>query len=344
MTENNYLKWLPSVGSCWWCDSAVVDEVAAAVKNGATGVTTNPLLVSRSLYANPEYWRPHLTGLDGLSGDARVEEIIRRVTLRLAELLLPAYRESAGAQGYVCAQVDPNLAGQREPMLEMARRLHRWGPNIAVKLPGTAAGLDVMEACAAEGIVTVGTVSFTAAQAVAIALRQHRGALRAKRSGQTPPPAAFSVVMVGRLDDYLRDLAHDAEVPVEPEDLLWAGAAAIKRAYATVRAAGFASKLMPAGMRGTYHVLELAGADMSMSIAPAIQDGLSTQSGPYQRHIDDPIPAAALTRLAGIPEFRRAYDPEGMSPADFIAFGPTQKTLSQFIEAGWQRIGVFTCR
>ena len=84
-----------------------------------------------------------------------------------------------------------------------AARLNGWAPNIAVKLPATAAGLDVMEACAAEGIVTVGTVSFTAAQAVAVAMRQHRGALRAAEKG-VKPAAAFAVLMVGRLDDYLR--------------------------------------------------------------------------------------------------------------------------------------------
>jgi len=57
-----------------------------------------------------------------------------------------------------CAQVNPTKAGNREPMLAMARRLSQWAPNIAVKVPATAAGLDVLEDCAAEGITCTLTI------------------------------------------------------------------------------------------------------------------------------------------------------------------------------------------
>ncbi|MDR1060293.1 MAG: transaldolase family protein [Clostridiales bacterium] len=340
MPENLYLKWLASTESHWWCDSAVAAEVAGALENGATGVTTNPLLISRSLYGDPDFWRPHLDGVDALSGDVRAEEIIRRVTVCLAALLMPAYERTKGAQGFVCAQVAPALAGDREGMLDMALRLRAWAPNIAVKLPATAAGLDVMEACAAKGIATVGTVSFTAAQAVAVAARQHRGALRAERDG-IAPAAAFSVLMVGRLDDYLRDVALDQRAPVEPEDILWAGTAAIKNAYRTVRRAGFKSKLMPAGMRGAYHAIALAGADMSMSVSPSIAAELQKTLEPCAERAADEIPADVLTRLRAMPEFARAYEPFGLRPDEFLTFGATQKTLSQFVEAGWLRIREF---
>ena len=35
------------------------------------------------------------------------------------------------------------------------------------------------------------------------------------------------------------------------------------------------------------------------------------------------------------PDFVRAYEPDGMRPEEFITFGPTQRTLAQFIDAGW---------
>ena len=37
-----------------------------------------------------------------------------------------------------------------------------------------------------------------------------------------------------------------------------------------------------------------------------------------------------------MPEFVKAYEPDGMAPRDFISYGVTQRTLSQFIEAGWK--------
>ncbi|MDR1440338.1 MAG: transaldolase family protein [Clostridiales bacterium] len=338
--DNRYLKWLASTESCWWCDSASESDVSEALENGATGVTTNPLLISRSLCGDPSRWRPRMEGVDALEGDARAEEIIRRVTVRLAALLLPAYERTGGAQGFVCAQVAPSLAGDRDGMLEMALRLRAWAPNIAVKLPATCAGLDVIEECAAMGIPTVGTVSFTAAQAVAVAMRQHCGALRAERGG-VAPAAAFAVLMVGRLDDYLRDVALDRRAPVEPGDILWAGTAAIKSAYREVRRAGFRSKLMPAGMRGAYHASALAGADMSMSIGPPIAARLMDEREPYSERVDEDVPADALTRLRSIPEFARSFEPFAMRPDEFIGFGATQKTLSQFVEAGWLQIKAF---
>jgi hypothetical protein len=40
-------------------------------------------------------------------------------------------------------------------------------------------------------------------------------------------------------------------------------------------------------------------------------------------------------------EFVRAYEPDGMTPSEFISFGPTQRTLSQFSEAGWKLMESF---
>jgi transaldolase len=36
-----------------------------------------------------------------------------------------------------------------------------------------------------------------------------------------------------------------------------------------------------------------------------------------------------------MPEFVRAYEPDGLKPSEFVSYGVTQRTLSQFIEAGW---------
>ena len=61
---------------------------------------------------------------------------MRIVVTDAAKRLEPVYRRTAGAQGYVCAQVNPSLAGDRAAMEDMARRFDAWAPNIAVKLPG----------------------------------------------------------------------------------------------------------------------------------------------------------------------------------------------------------------
>ena len=339
MSSNAYLQWLSQTDSFWRNDNAEYDSMDPAIANGATGVTTNPLLIRRSLYGNPQFWRPFLDSAVGLSGDEKAEEILRCITVEIAKKFQPIYEKTGGEQGFVCAQVNPKKQGDTELMVEMGRRLAAWAPNIAVKLPGTAAGIRAIEQLAAEGVTTVGTVSFTVAQAVAIAAAQQRGLERCRAAGKKPGKA-FSVVMVGLLDDYLRDVAHDMRSPVAESDIICAGTAVIKRAYQICRDKGYESMLMPAGMRGGYHAVALAGARMSMSLSAGIHTALANEVE-FREHINDAVPADVIERLRTIPEFVRAYDPDALAPEEFIRYGCSQRTLSQFVDAGWGLIAEF---
>jgi len=339
MVTNKYLKWLSETDGYWWTDSAIYSTMDEAIENGATGVTTNPILVKNSLYADPEFWRPYLDSAKGLTGDAKAEEIIRCITVEIAKKYQPIYEATKGVQGYVCAQVNPKKQGNTEAMIEMGKRLASWAPNIAVKVPATAAGLRAIEELAAEGITTVGTVSFTTPQAVAIAAAQQRGLDRCRAAGKTPG-AAFSVIMVGRLDDYLRDIAQDMQADVAESDIIQAGTAAIKKAHAICKELGYESKLMPAGMRGGYHAVALAGSDMTFSLSAGILTALGKETE-LKFHFEEPVDARTIEALSTIPEFVRAYHVENLPEAEFIRFGASQRTLSQFVEAGWNMIASF---
>ena len=102
------------------------------------------------------------------------------------------YEKSKGRMGYVCAQVNPARAADRDCMLSMARRFHAWAPNIAVKLPATAAGLDVLEDCTAEGITATLTISYTVPQVIDIAERHRREIRRAEQNGKEPGKCALA--------------------------------------------------------------------------------------------------------------------------------------------------------
>ena len=340
MVTNKYLKWLSETDGYWWTDSAAFSTMDEAIENGATGVTTNPILVKNSLYADPDFWRPYLDSAKGLTGDAKAEEIIRCITVEIAKKFRPIYEATKGVQGYVCAQVNPKKQGNTEAMIEMGKRLAAWAPNIAVKVPATAAGLRAIEELAAEGITTVGTVSFTTPQAVAIAAAQQRGLDRCRAAGKTPG-AAFSVIMVGRLDDYLRDIAQDMQADVAESDIIQAGTAAIKKAHAICKERGYESKLMPAGMRGGYHAVALAGSDMTFSLSAGILTALGKETE-FKFHFEEPVEAKTIESLSTIPEFVRAYHVENLPEAEFIRFGASQRTLSQFVEAGWNMIADFS--
>lgn len=339
MIEDNYLRWLVGhTPTTWWHDSADPDELRRGLENGATGVTTNPVLTNQALRGQPALWAHAVRSVPvDLPPERRAEALMSHVVKNAAQMLLPQYEQTQGQWGYVCGQVNPNRAGDRETMLAMARRYHAWAPNIAVKLPVTAAGLDVLEECAADGITVTATISFTVPQVVAIAERYRRGLARARQAGKKTG-RCFAVIMIGRLDDYLREVALDRRAPVSEQDIRLAGLAVTKRAYRIYQERGYEAVLLVAALRGTYHMTELAGGKIIMSIHPRVQATLLQGDLPREMRIEAPVPKDAVERLMQVPDFVRAYEPDGMAPEDFISYGVTQRTLSQFIESGWSQL------
>jgi transaldolase len=337
---NTYLDWVvENTATQWWTDCADDAELDRGLERGCTGVTTNPVLIHAAVQKNRERWQdavgPQLT----MPPEQKAEALMRIAVTNATRKLMPHFEASRGRAGFVCAQVNPMRAGDRECMFGMARRLQAWAPNIAVKLPATAAGLDVLEDCAAEGMTTTATVSFTVPQAIAIAERHRRGAARAAAQGLSPGKC-FAVIMVGRLDDYLREVAHDGRVDVSEGDICQAGLAVTKRAYTIYKERGYEAVLLVAALRGTYHLTELAGADLLMSIHPAYQDPFVSEDFPREERIHREVAADVVDRLREMPDFVRAYEPDGMTAGEFIAFGATQRTLGQFAES-WKQLEQF---
>jgi len=341
--EQQYLRWIvENTKTSWWHDSVESSELALGIKRGAVGATSNPFLSHVALSRNREAWRDEIAAAlaQKLSPEAQAEALMRIAITHAAEQLNPEYERSAKRMGYVCAQVNPAHAGDREIMLPMAKRFSKWAPNVAVKLPATAAGLDVLADCAAEGITCTLTISYTVPQVIAIAERYREGLRRAQAAG-VEPGKCFAVIMIGRLDDYLRDVAHDARIAVSESDIRQAGLAVTKRAYAIFRERDYEAPLIVAALRGTYHMTELAGADVIMSIAVPYQEMLISPELPREERIDVEIPKDVIDRLSQLPEFVRAYEPDGMTPQDFITYGVTQRTLTQFYENGWKLLENF---
>lgn len=309
-----------------------------ALANKACSVTTNPILAASALKNNPVLQSQQAKALpDDAPANERAEANLKGVVQHAAKMFEPIYRASEGKQGYVCAQVNPALAADRDAMIATARRFHRWAPNIAVKFPATLAGLDAQEECIAEGITITSTVNYTVPQVIAAAERHRRGRQRAREAGKKPGEC-FAVVMIGRLDDYLREVARDNQIQVSEEDICQAGLAVVKRAYTIFKKKNYDATLLIAALRGTYHMTELVGGELLMSIHPTYQQQLLDPQVPQEQRIDKPIDRDVIERLNRIPEFARAYEPDGMQPREFITYGVVQKTLMQFQLAGWAKL------
>ena len=337
MIDNRYLQWLTSeTPSVYWHDSAVVSELDAAMANGACGLTTNPFLIASTLKAHPEFWNAELPGVDAaITGDARAQAWTGQTAAWLSAKVRPL-RSEERYRGYCCAQTNPARPGDRDATIAAAKAYGAYGNNIVVKVPATRAGIEAMEDCIALGLNAAATVSFTVAQALAAGEAVRRGSERARQNG-IEPGLGIAVVMVGRLDDYLRDVMQDTRAKVTEADIVWAGTAVIKRAYRIFRERQYDCMLMPAAARGSYHITRLAGARMIMSISPGIAAGLAGETD-LAPHIDEAVDPGILTRLMGMPEFVKAYEPHGLMPDEFITFGPSNRTLDQFVQCGWNML------
>ena len=333
--EHKYLRWLSGeTQSIYWHDSAIFAEEQEAYPNGAVGMTTNPFLVQSTLNADRDFWQERLDALPkDLSGDAKAEALIRTVTSFYAEQFLPVYKKGIPGKGFVCAQTNPNKIGDAAYMIDQMKRLAVMAPNIVIKVPATNAGIKTYEEGVALGFNMAATVSFTVPQVLEVGAAAARGKERALKNG-IKPGLTIAVLMAGRLDDYLRDVAQDTGASVSESDIVQAGIACLKKAYRIFNGRGYDTFLMPAGCRGANQVIELAGARMIFSIAPKIVKMLPSDT-PCVAKINIPVAQDVIDRLMTMPEFRKAYLEDGMTREEFITFGSANRTTDQFINDGW---------
>ena len=135
-------------------DTANIDQIRQAAKLGIiSGVTTNPNLVSKEAAADYQ---------------AAIKEICS---------IIP---------GPVSAEV---LVEGTQAMIEQARRISTWAPNIVIKIPATTAGLEATSVLARDNIKVNFTLCFSLNQALL-------GALAG---------ATYVSLFVGRLDDVGHD-------------------------------------------------------------------------------------------------------------------------------------------
>jgi transaldolase len=94
-----------------WNDSCAAAELEEAMRHGATGVTSNPVLVLDALRLEPEPWTGRIAELAAAAPAASDADLAWRiaeeVAVRGAALLEPVFRETHGRRGRISVQVDP---------------------------------------------------------------------------------------------------------------------------------------------------------------------------------------------------------------------------------------------
>ena len=320
-----------------WNDSCSIPELEYAISYGAVGATANPTIVTDVWKQDPRRWQARVRELAAARPDATETDlawaVVDEMSVAGARLLEPAFRAFGGRQGRLSVQTDPTLYRTPEPMLAQGVRFTSLAPNIIVKFPATSAGIGVIEEATALGVSVNVTVCFTVAQAMAAAEAIERGLDRREARGEdTSSMGPVVTIMMGRIEDWLRVVAERDGIVADPAALPWSGVAVFKRAYGLFRERGFRARLLGAAIRHHYHWSELIGGDVVITMPAIWQRRFNASTIEVRPRIDEPVHPAAVDELAArFPDFVRAYEPDGLTVAEFDTFPATARTLRAFI-------------
>lgn len=325
--------------TCLWNDSAALEELKYSLEHGAVGATCNPVIVLDVLKQEMHLWKDRIVELIRQFPTATEEQIawmlIEEISATRAVLLKPIFDAQRGRNGRLSIQTDPLLFRNTLALVEQATRFSALAPNMIVKIPATRAGIPAMEEATARGISVNATVCFTLPQCVAVAEAIERGLKRREEDGldiSTMGPVC--TIMVGRLDDWLKVVMDKRNIITDPGYLEWAGVAVFKKTYQLFRERGYRVRLLSAAYRNHLHWSELIGGDLVISPPCKWQMKFNASDVTVANRIGTPVDPKIVGDLSKkFPDFGRAYTEGGIAIEDFDSFGPTARTLRQFIEA-----------
>jgi transketolase len=236
--------------SCWMDDLsrrmiASGDLARRVADEGLRGITSNPIIFERAVAQGADYSADIArAAVAGLSSDRIYEELLTTDVRDACDILRPVYDATKGDDGFVSLEVSPHLAHDTQASLVEARRL--WGrvdrPNLFIKIPGTAAGVPVVEELLFEGINVNITLLFSIASYEAAAeahMRALERRIAAKR--RVDHVASVASFFLSRIDVLVDRLLQQRIVPgrgalAGPGDLLGKAAVAnAKLAYQSLQ-------------------------------------------------------------------------------------------------------------
>ena len=165
---------LIEAGSKLWLDSVDPDLIAANRQLGATGATSNPIIISDLIKSGryDEQLEKLLNGSFKLTSDA-AWALTDQVVSAAQEVFLPVWQSTDGDDGYVSFEIDPLLEDPEQNLphdkrvasyVELGTKWSKGNPNRMIKVPATPAGLDALEDLTAAGVPLNVTLIFTLRQ------------------------------------------------------------------------------------------------------------------------------------------------------------------------------------
>ncbi|MCB1675652.1 MAG: transaldolase [Halioglobus sp.] len=171
-----------------------------------TGLTSNPSIFQKAIAAGDVYEQAIRN-----SAAHSEEEVFFELALedlrRAADLFADIHRRTEGIDGWVSLEVSPLLADDARATEAAATELYARGArdNLFIKIPGTRAGCEAIEASTFAGVPVNVTLLFSREQTLAAAEAWLRGIERRVEAGLDPRVTSVLSLFVSRWDTAVAD-------------------------------------------------------------------------------------------------------------------------------------------
>ena len=316
------LKALIESGTKLWLDSVDPHLIRVNRVLGATGATSNPLIVADIIKTGSLDQKLARLLEQGFTDEQVAWQLTDFLVRQAQEAFLPVYEATHGDDGYVSFELDPLLEDLERnlPHRERVRQYillgKKWSenqPNRMIKVPATPAGLDALEELVAAGITVNVTLIFTP--------RQYRKAREAAWRGAQGRPAlnnfksAYSI-FVSRVDVYtakrVPELSPQTQGQVgiviakriwRENQEFWADKNLRLRQEIVFASTGTKN---PAEDPAKY-VLAFAGSDIETN-PPATNEAVQASGRPIPRAVDQLPPTQTLEEIDRLVEMPKLED------------------------------------
>jgi transaldolase len=202
------LRSLIACGTKLWLDSVDPEEIARNRALGATGATSNPIIIADLVKTG--HFDEDLKKLfaQGLNDEAVAWGITDQLVRHAQAVFAPVNRDTLGDDGYVSFELDPlledtscklSVAEKANRYVELGKKWSEGHTNRMIKVPATPGGLAALEELAAAGVTLNVTLTFSERQYIAARDAIWRGAQRLPNRNRFK--SVYSI-FVSRLDVY----------------------------------------------------------------------------------------------------------------------------------------------
>ncbi|HVJ82715.1 MAG TPA: transaldolase family protein [Planctomycetia bacterium] len=338
------LRSLIAAGTKLYLDSIDPDLVVKNRAMGATGATSNPIIVSDLMKTGRFDSQVTALAKQGLDAESIAWQMTDRLVRQAQEVFLPVWTETKGNEGWVSFELDPLLEDKVAPphdervakYVELGKKWSAGHQNRMIKVPATPAGLAALEELAAHGVTLNVTLIFSRRQYLAARDAIWRGARR-RKDGLAGFKSVYSI-FVSRLDVYTEKLypqlsaAAQGMVGIVNAKRIWAENQAFWKQNKTPleQEMIFASTGTKKPNDPAWKYVEaFAGSDIETN-PPKTNDDVEKSGRMFTRHVDS-LPAAEvlaeIDKVVDLEKLERDLMAEGLEK-----FADPQKALIALIQ------------